>query len=84
MTIAVTYEERIALIRKIASRKKKLEKVKTKTRSITKTLPKVQRKSTTEKYDNDNINAYTDASKYAKQYYGEVFYETTRYDNEWD
>ena len=27
---------------------------------------------------------YTDASKYAKKYYGETFYETTRFDNEWD
>jgi len=27
---------------------------------------------------------WTDASKYAKQYYGETFYETTRHDNDWD
>ena len=27
---------------------------------------------------------YTDASKYAKKYYGETFYETTRFDNDWD
>ena len=27
---------------------------------------------------------WTDASKYAKQYYGDTFYETTRYDNDWD
>ena len=27
---------------------------------------------------------WTDASKYAKKYYGETFYETTRYDNDWD
>jgi len=27
---------------------------------------------------------YTDASKYAKQYYGEVYHETTRFDNDWD
>lgn len=26
---------------------------------------------------------YTDASKYAKQYYGETFHETTRHDNDW-
>lgn len=82
MTVAVTYEDRIALIRKIAQRKKKLERVKTQTRSISKNLPKPERKKQIE--SNDNINAYTDASKYAKQYYGEVFYETTRYDNEWD
>ena len=27
---------------------------------------------------------YTDASKYAKEYYGEVYHETTRFDNDWD
>lgn len=27
---------------------------------------------------------YTDASKYAKQYYGEVYHETTKFDNDWD
>ena len=27
---------------------------------------------------------YTDAPKYAKQYYGEVFRETTKFDNDWD
>jgi len=27
---------------------------------------------------------YTDASKYAKKYYGETFHETTRFDNDWD
>ena len=34
MTIATTYDERMALIKKIAQRKTKLEKVKRKTRSI--------------------------------------------------
>ena len=27
---------------------------------------------------------YTDAPKYAEKYYGEVFRETTRLDNDWD
>jgi predicted S18 family serine protease len=27
---------------------------------------------------------YTDASKYAKKYYGETFHETTRFDNDWN
>lgn len=27
---------------------------------------------------------YTDASKYAQQYYGETYHETTRFDNDWD
>ena len=27
---------------------------------------------------------YTDASKYAAEYYGEVYHATTRFDNDWD
>ena len=27
---------------------------------------------------------WTDASKYADQYYGEVYRQTTRFDNDWD
>lgn len=27
---------------------------------------------------------YTDASKYANEYYGETYRETTRFDNDWD
>ena len=34
--------------------------------------------------DTTNINHYTDASKYANQYYGDVYRETTRFDNDWD
>ena len=26
---------------------------------------------------------WSDASKYAQQYYGEVYHETTRHDNDW-
>ena len=35
------------------------------------------------KNDQMNINQYTDASKYADQYYGETMRETTKYDNDW-
>tara|TARA_B100000768_G_C11078520_1_gene289739 strand:- start:78 stop:392 length:315 start_codon:yes stop_codon:yes gene_type:complete len=31
----------------------------------------------------DNHNQWTDASKYADQYYGETMRETTKYDNDW-
>lgn len=34
--------------------------------------------------DDTNINHWTDASKYAAEYYGEVAYETTKHDNNWD
>lgn len=72
-----TKAERMAMIRE-ASKKftKKLERNqrvrKTETRSL-------------DKYDNGtNIYAWTDASKYAEEYYGEAMRNTTRYDNDWD
>ena len=72
-----SYDERMAMIRESAAKFNK--KVKRNNR--------VRRTETSfmDKYnDDDNINAYTDASKYAKEYYGEVMYETTRFDNDWD
>ncbi len=30
-----------------------------------------------------NPNYYTDASKYAKEHYGERYHQTTRFDNDW-
>ena len=32
----------------------------------------------------DNHNQWTDASKYADQYYGDTMRETTKFDNDWD
>ena len=37
----------------------------------------------TEKYDGVNENHYTDASKYAKEHYGDRYHQTTRFDNDW-
>jgi hypothetical protein len=81
MTIATTYDDRIALIKKIAERKKKLATVKAKTRKVR--APKVDR-SFMDIPKESNIYQWTDASKYAKEYYGETMYETTRFDNDWD
>ena len=33
---------------------------------------------------NENYNEWTDASKYADQYYGETMRETTKFDNDWN
>tara|TARA_Y100000592_G_scaffold37773_1_gene59758 strand:- start:359 stop:607 length:249 start_codon:yes stop_codon:yes gene_type:complete len=82
MTIATTYDERMALIKKIAQRKTKLEKVKRKTRSMK--LKKSKDLSKMPLPSESNIYHYTDASRYANEYYGETMYETTRYDNDWD
>ena len=81
MTIATTYDERIALIKKIDQRRKKLSAVKAKTRKVR--APKVDR-SFMDIPKESNIYQWTDASKYAKEYYGETMYETTRFDNDWD
>ena len=32
----------------------------------------------------ENYNHWTDAPKYAKEFYGEVYHETTKFDNEWN
>ena len=32
----------------------------------------------------ENYNLWTDASKYADQYYGDTMRATTRFDNDWD
>ena len=85
MTIAITYNERMALIKKAAehlNRKKKLDAIKRKTRSIK--LKKSKNLKDMPLPKETNIYHYTDASRYANEYYGETMYETTRYDNDWD
>ena len=75
--IAETMEERLALIRKLS---KKLNKKVKRNSRVRKTETYYM-----DKYDNgENIHAYTDASKYAEEYYGERYRQTTQYDNEWD
>ena len=84
MTIATTQAERLALIKKIAERRTKMQNVKRKTRAL---KPKIKRSKNLKDMPlpkETNIYQYTDASRYAKEYYGETMYETTRYDNDWD
>lgn len=74
--MAQTQAQRMALIRK-ASKKfnKKIQRnhrvKKTETRSF-------------DRYDNGNINAWTDAPQYAEKYYGEAYRDTINHDNDWD
>lgn len=85
MEYATTQSERLALIKKIAERRNKMAKIKAKSSKVYETVNyKTGPKKIEIPKDNDNIYAYTDASKYAKEYYGEVMYETTKYDNDWD
>ena len=74
--IANTMSERLALMKEVS-------------RKFNKKLKRNQKVRKTEthfmdKYDGNNINAWTDASKYAEKYYGETYRETTKYDNDWD
>ena len=73
----MTRSERLAVIREHAEKfNKKLKRNQRVRKTETKSL---------DKYTNqENINHWTDASQYANQYYGDVYRETTRYDNDWD
>jgi hypothetical protein len=90
--------DRLALIKKVAQKrdsaaafKKKLAAQGSKVRRWSDVEEKPKRKAVQDAfdkeiagYDSDNINAWTDASKYAKEYYGETLHYTTKFDNDWD
>ncbi len=73
----MTQSERMAVIREHAQKfNKKLKRNQRVRKTETVSL---------DKYTNqENINHWTDASQYANQYYGDVYRQTTRYDNDWD
>lgn len=84
MIVATTYEERMDLIAKLAPRYNKLAAAK---RSAM-TAGKASKRKGSRSFmkvpgEGENPNHYTDASKYAKEYYGETMHETTRFDNDW-
>jgi hypothetical protein len=80
--------DRLELIKQISARKKRMEKIYAKGKLVRTYVnderERAPRVNLTDKYDGENINAWTDASKYAKEHYGEVYHETTRLDNDWD
>lgn len=88
-----TKEERLALIKAAAEKiqGKKTFKAKAKKSATKARVAAVKRRSQEdraldreiEKLD-ENHNLWTDASSYAKEYYGDVAYETTRFDNDWN
>jgi hypothetical protein len=92
-----TKEERLALIKAAAEKIKDRNKFKARlsassarVRGYTDAVEKPARKRKLDAFDkkiealDENYNTWTDAPTYAKEYYGEVAYETTRYDNEWN
>ena len=84
MTISTNKAERLALIKKIAERRTKMANVKRKTRALKPQIKKSKNLTNMPLPKETNIYQWTDASSYAKDYYGETMYETTRYDNDWD
>jgi hypothetical protein len=93
MKIATTQSERLALIKEIAQRKKLMSKIKSESNLV---IGKAKASSKPARTFMDvpedaskNPNYYTDSSKYAAQYYGETFHETTKFDShfangDWD
>lgn len=75
----LTTQERLALIRKAA---KKFQKKQNRQARVKRTENSQYMNIVRNEFD--NINHYTDDSRYADQYYGDAFRNTTRYDNEWD
>lgn len=75
----LTTQERLALIRKAA---KKFQKKQNRQARVKRTENSQYMNIVRNEFD--NINHYTDDSRYADQYYGDTFRNTTRYDNEWD
>lgn len=93
MKIATTQSERLALIKEIAQRKKKLAFIKKKSNvSMLKMKAAAKPMRSFAEIPDDsskNPNYYTDASKYAGKYYGDIFRETTKFDSpfsngDWD
>jgi hypothetical protein len=84
MTISTNKAERLALIKKIAERRTKMANIKRKTRALKPQIKKSKNLTNMPLPKETNIYQWTDASRYAKEYYGETMYETTRYDNDWD
>jgi hypothetical protein len=74
-----TKAERLAMIKAAAEKFNKKQK---RNRRVRKSETSFMDKYS--ELDGENINHYTDASKYAKEYYGETMFETTRFDNDWD
>ena len=93
MTTVMTKEQRLAIIKaaadKVAARNQFKNKVRKGTNAVKSTARTIRREKD-EKFDammdkmDENYNHWTDAEKYAKEYYGDVYSDTTRYDNDWN
>jgi hypothetical protein len=75
-----TTAERMALIREAAQKFKAKQKVQAKFKRDEST----QKVHELDKHFERDERLWNDAPRYAKDYYGEVYRETTRFDNDWD
>ena len=78
--------DRLALITMIGNRRKKMSNLK---KASAKQVRTVSAMPAPKKQDlklpkETNIYHWTDASSYAKEYYGETLHYTTKFDNDWD
>lgn len=83
MEVATTREDRLALIKKIAERRRGMAKVRKQSAKVMKAV-QPKKKAEIEVPKESNMYAWTDASRYAKEYYGDTLYHTTKFDNDWD
>ena len=83
------YADRLALIKEVAAKRN----LKAKSRASDKRAKRAVKDYTAmtnaksdryDRYDGENINHWTDASKYADQYYGDQMRDTIAMDNDWD
>lgn len=97
--VAYTKEERLALIKKVAERvqgqsfKSKMTKKSAgirkgaradlQERADVRTANQKRYEDMMAKLD-ENYNQWTDADKYANEYYGDVYRDTVKFDNEWN
>jgi len=76
-----TTAERMALIRQVGEKFKAKQKAQAKFARDERQTEKVHELD--KKFERDE-RLWNDAPRYAKQYYGDVYRETTRFDNDWD
>ena len=88
---------RLELIKAVAAKIEKRKSFKArqaanaaKVRRYTDVVEKPKRQKADREFDSmiekmdENHNQWTDASKYAETYYGDVYRDTTKFDNDWN
>ena len=63
---------------------KVLKEVKTKSTKLKSKMQTQRRIKREEKVHDEDMNYWGDAPKYASEFYGDVAWNTTRFDNQWD